>query len=73
MVDGDFFLAIATNQVKQVFSRPIIEESDLRYLPRGTPHYDRLLTIKVEPCVWKTLFELFPGASYLMHKGSLHS
>eukprot|EP00804_Cyclotella_cryptica_P003634 CCRYP_002218-RA/>CCRYP_002218-RA protein AED:0.69 eAED:0.69 QI:0/0/0/1/0/0.5/2/0/747 len=66
---GEFFLAIATNRAKEVFSRPFLEESDLRYLPRGSPHYDRLLTIKMEARVWKTLFEVFPGAPYLMQQG----
>jgi hypothetical protein len=34
----EFFLAIATNRAKEVFSRPFLEESDLLYLPRGSPH-----------------------------------
>jgi len=66
---GEFFLAIATNRVREVFSRPFLEESDLRYLPRGSSDYERLLTIKMEPRVWKTVIEMFPGAPYLMQQG----
>lgn len=49
---SSMFLAIATPQSKQVFSRPILEGADLRFLLQGSVHYERLLTIKMEPRVW---------------------
>jgi hypothetical protein len=61
-LENGTFLASATSpgQTKQVFSRPMLDETDLRYMPKGTPHYNRLLTIKMEPGVWKTVVEFIP-------------
>jgi hypothetical protein len=67
---SSMFLAIATPQSKQVFSRPILEGADLRFLLQGSVHYERLLTIKMEPRVWKTVLELFPGSHCLMEEGA---
>jgi hypothetical protein len=61
----DPILAIAvpasTPSPKQVFSRPFLEQADFVHLPWGSPHFVRLLSLRMEPRVWKTLFELFPG------------
>lgn len=63
---GDFLLAIPVptgdGVVKNLFSRPVLEEMDLYFLPEASPEFVKLLTYRMEPRVWKTLFELFPGA-----------
>jgi hypothetical protein len=52
----------STPSPKQVFSRPFLEISDIVHLPWDSPHFQRLLTIRMEARVWKSLFELFPGS-----------
>jgi uncharacterized protein (UPF0335 family) len=49
----------------QVFSRPLLTEDDLYYMGPGTLGFARLLTIKLEPRVWKILIERFPGRDAL--------
>lgn len=66
---GAYFVGIpvpsGTGKVKLMFSRPILEEHDFFYLPRSSPDFSKLLSYQFEPRVWKTLLELFPGASIL--------
>lgn len=50
---------------KQVFSRPILEKAEFIHLPFGSHYFERLLTLRMEPRVWKALFELFPGPQVL--------
>ena len=67
--EGSFVLAISVPSsslsVKQVFSRPLLTAKQLIHLDQQESAYQRLLTYKFEPRVWKVLFELFPGPSVL--------
>ena len=66
--DG-FMIAIpvpsGTKQVKQVFSRPVLDQSDFLFLQRDSSEFRALMSYEFEPRVWKLLFELFPGAAVL--------
>ncbi|KAL7484126.1 hypothetical protein ACHAW6_010879 [Cyclotella cf. meneghiniana] len=65
---GSFLLAIPVPSgpaVKNIFSRPVLETSDLYHLQQGSPEFQRLLSYQMEARVWKILFELFPGAACL--------
>jgi hypothetical protein len=42
--------------VKHVFSRPVMEESDLVYMPPDSSGYKNLMSCRMEPRVWKMLF-----------------
>ena len=70
--EGLFVLAImvptSSTAVRQVFSRPVLSEADLRYLATDSSPFARLLSYRMEPRVWKVLFELFPGAETLKIK-----
>ncbi|KAL3770242.1 hypothetical protein ACHAWO_009556 [Cyclotella atomus] len=61
----DYLVAIAvpgsSDVPKQVFSRPVLQQADLFHLPLESEAYSKLMVLKLEPRVWKLLFELFPG------------
>jgi hypothetical protein len=61
----DYLLAIpvpsSSDSPKQVFSRPVLQQADIFYLPLESEAYSKLMSHKLEPRVWKALFELFPG------------
>lgn len=65
---GDFAVAIAVPSSaatpKQIFSRPMLDAADLRHIT-DTPEWGKLMSIRMEPRVWKLVLELFPG-SYVL-------
>jgi hypothetical protein len=70
---GEFVIAIAvpsSTGVKQIFSRPVLDESDMRFLI-DKPEWSDLMSIKMEPRVWKLLFELFPGSYVLAEQNQV--
>ena len=69
--EGGFALCISvptssSERTVQVFSRPVLRERDLRYASMGSAVYERLLSVKVEPRVWKFVLEHFPGPEVLL-------
>ena len=74
--EGGFSLRISVptssaERTVQVFSRPFLSSGrDLRYAPAGSPVYERLMSIKVEPRVWKFALENFPGPEVLLDPSS---
>jgi hypothetical protein len=52
---------VSAGAPKQVFSRPTLDAQEFRFV-YDTPGWSRLMSIKMEPRVWKLLFENFPGA-----------
>lgn len=65
--EGSFCLSIPSSLGgNQVFSRPMLSESDFVHMPPGSRGFKSLLAIQLEPRVWKVLFEHFPGAVCLI-------
>lgn len=59
--EGDFQLMVpvphSTGNVMQLFSRPVFTESALWDMPQGSERFERLLTVAMEPRVWKFIME----------------